>query len=97
MNTIESPKADGDLALEEAPGAFLGNVRTPSGTAIAGPLIRRLTDCYVIPNRFKDGHDWLLWKWEPEPRDDGRPDCGYSAVRDDHEDFEAAFELFFMV
>lgn len=72
------------------------NVRAPGATAAAGPLLRRLTGSRIVPNAYKDGHDWLRWTWEPEPRDDGRLDCGYSGIRDDHADYEAALVLFFL-
>ncbi len=70
------------------------NVRTPRATMIDGPLRRVLTDCRIATNRYKDGHDWLIWSWQPEPRNEG-PDYGFTAIRDDHEEYEAARALFF--
>lgn len=42
------------------------------------PLIRKITAAGW--KRRADGL-WYEWNWKPEPRVDGRRDCGYSGIR----------------
>ena len=60
------------------------NVRSDESTKAAGPLVRKLLSAEVVTRK---GSRWLMWKWVPEPKADGLPDCGYAGVREDHEEF----------
>lgn len=57
------------------------NVRLPSSTEYAGPLMRQLTRVYW---KRKHGTRWLYWEWTPEPRSDGVRDCGFSGITENN-------------
>lgn len=75
-----------EIPLKELVGRtnFKADVRVLSEDSEHEPMIREVLR---VELRHRQGYQWVYWFWKPEPRNDGRMDCGYSGMREDCESF----------